>query len=47
MNASPYEKGWMIKVETTNTEEVESLMDPEHYSKLCEEEDEEEAAKRS
>ncbi|KAL1567537.1 NAD-dependent glutamate dehydrogenase [Salvia divinorum] len=39
MKASPYEKGWIMKVEMANSEEVKSLMDPEHYSKFCEEED--------
>ncbi|KAG6382406.1 hypothetical protein SASPL_157914 [Salvia splendens] len=44
MNASPYEKGWIVKVEIANGEEVKTLMDPEHYSKFCEEEEEEEDA---
>ncbi|KAK1308786.1 hypothetical protein QJS10_CPA09g00890 [Acorus calamus] len=39
VNASPYEKGWMLKVEISNVDEVNSLMDSEKYSKFCEEED--------
>ncbi|KAG6385221.1 hypothetical protein SASPL_154049 [Salvia splendens] len=27
MNASPYEKGWIVKVEMANGEEVKTLMD--------------------
>ncbi|KAJ4980266.1 hypothetical protein NE237_031103 [Protea cynaroides] len=39
VNASPYENGWVIKVEMSNTGEVDSLMDSDRYSKFCEEED--------
>jgi len=39
VNASPYETGWIIKVEISNAEELKSLMDSEQYSKFCEEED--------
>lgn len=39
VNASPYENGWIIKVEIGNSEEVKSLMDSDQYSKFCEEED--------
>ncbi|KAK6154803.1 hypothetical protein DH2020_009051 [Rehmannia glutinosa] len=39
VNASPYESGWIIKVEINNADEVKSLMDPDQYSKFCEEED--------
>ncbi|KAJ8631245.1 hypothetical protein MRB53_024568 [Persea americana] len=38
VNASPYDSGWIIKVEMSNGSEVNSLMDSEHYSKFCEEE---------
>ncbi|CAI9773339.1 unnamed protein product [Fraxinus pennsylvanica] len=39
VNASPYENGWIIKVEIENSDEVKSLMDSDQYSKFCEEED--------
>ncbi|KAL2936525.1 Glycine cleavage system H protein 2 mitochondrial [Bienertia sinuspersici] len=39
VNSSPYEKGWIIKVELSNSGEVNSLMDADKYSKFCEEED--------
>ncbi|RWR81940.1 glycine cleavage system H protein 2, mitochondrial [Cinnamomum micranthum f. kanehirae] len=39
VNASPYDSGWIIKVEMSNTGEVNSLMDSDQYSKFCEEED--------
>ncbi|XP_052200802.1 glycine cleavage system H protein 2, mitochondrial [Diospyros lotus] len=39
VNASPYENGWIIKVEMNNTDELKSLMDSDQYSKFCEEED--------
>ncbi|XXG74498.1 hypothetical protein AAC387_Pa07g3204 [Persea americana] len=38
VNASPYDSGWIIKVEMSNGSEVHSLMDSEQYSKFCEEE---------
>ncbi|KAG9438910.1 hypothetical protein H6P81_019075 [Aristolochia fimbriata] len=38
VNASPYENGWIIKVDVSNAEEVNSLMDSEQYSKFCEDE---------
>ncbi|KAL1830802.1 hypothetical protein DCAR_0100745 [Daucus carota subsp. sativus] len=39
VNASPYEKGWIIKVELSNNDELKSLMDSDGYSKFCDEED--------
>ncbi|KAA8544744.1 hypothetical protein F0562_019552 [Nyssa sinensis] len=39
VNASPYENGWIIKVEMSSTDELTSLMDSDQYSKFCEEED--------
>ncbi|PON42477.1 Glycine cleavage system H-protein, subgroup [Parasponia andersonii] len=39
VNASPYENGWIMKVEISNTSEVNNLMDSDKYSKFCEEED--------
>ncbi|KAI3455818.1 hypothetical protein Pfo_012481 [Paulownia fortunei] len=39
VNASPYENGWIIKVEMKNDDELNCLMDPDQYSKFCEEED--------
>ncbi|KAK4399531.1 UNVERIFIED_CONTAM: Glycine cleavage system H protein 2, mitochondrial [Sesamum angustifolium] len=39
VNASPYENGWIIKVEIKNADELNCLMDPDQYCKFCEEED--------
>ena len=39
VNASPYETGWIIKVEMSDNGELKSLMDSDQYSKFCEEED--------
>ncbi|XP_021769235.1 glycine cleavage system H protein 2, mitochondrial-like [Chenopodium quinoa] len=39
VNSSPYEKGWIIKVELSNSDELNSLMDADKYSKFCEDED--------
>ncbi|KAF8412701.1 hypothetical protein HHK36_000669 [Tetracentron sinense] len=39
VNASPYENGWIIKVEMGNEGELNTLMDSDQYSKFCEEED--------
>lgn len=33
INQDPYDKGWMIKVELSNTSELKSLMSPEDYKK--------------
>ncbi|KAK3024764.1 hypothetical protein RJ639_043037 [Escallonia herrerae] len=39
VNGSPYENGWIIKVELSNADELKLLMDADKYSKFCEEED--------
>ncbi|KAF5193245.1 Glycine cleavage system h protein [Thalictrum thalictroides] len=39
INGSPYEKGWIIKVEMNEADEVDSLMDSATYTTFCEEED--------
>ncbi|CAK9311658.1 unnamed protein product [Citrullus colocynthis] len=39
VNSSPYENGWIIKVEVSDSGELKNLMDSEQYSKFCEEED--------
>lgn len=39
INASPYEDGWIIKVEVKSSDELNNLMDSDQYSKFCEEED--------
>ncbi|CAH1436771.1 unnamed protein product [Lactuca virosa] len=39
VNGSPYENGWIIKVEISDSNEANSLMDSKQYSKFCEEED--------
>jgi len=33
INQDPYDKGWMIKVQLSNTAELESLLSPEDYKK--------------
>lgn len=40
MNARPYEGGWIMKVEISNKDELNSLLDSDQYSKFCEEENE-------
>ncbi|KAK8625420.1 hypothetical protein V6N13_090292 [Hibiscus sabdariffa] len=39
VNSSPYEDGWIIKVEMNDAAELKNLMDSEKYSKFCEDED--------
>ncbi|KAI4358008.1 hypothetical protein L6164_001917 [Bauhinia variegata] len=39
VNSSPYENGWIIKVELSDSGELNKLMDSDKYSKFCEEED--------
>ncbi|KAL9319017.1 hypothetical protein ACSQ67_015534 [Phaseolus vulgaris] len=39
VNSSPYKDGWIIKVELSDSGEVNNLMDSEKYTKFCEEED--------
>ncbi|KAK9156261.1 hypothetical protein Sjap_003741 [Stephania japonica] len=39
VNGSPYENGWIMKVEMSDAGELNSLMDSDKYSKFCEEED--------
>ncbi|XP_028759292.1 glycine cleavage system H protein 2, mitochondrial-like [Neltuma alba] len=39
VNSSPYENGWIIKVEMSDNGELNKLMDSDQYSKFCEEED--------
>ncbi|CDP11250.1 unnamed protein product [Coffea canephora] len=39
VNGSPYEDGWIMKVEISNKDELNSLLDSEQYTKHCEAED--------
>lgn len=39
INSSPHEDGWMIKVRPSSPSELDSLLGPKEYKKLCEEED--------
>ncbi|KAH6796099.1 hypothetical protein C2S51_037085 [Perilla frutescens var. frutescens] len=39
VNSSPYEDGWIIKVELENDGELHCLMDPDGYTEFCDEED--------
>ncbi|KAF5729203.1 glycine cleavage system H protein 2 mitochondrial [Tripterygium wilfordii] len=39
VNSSPYEKGWIMKVEISDAAELRNLKDSDEYSKFCEEED--------
>ena len=36
VNSDPYGKGWMIKVEMSNPDELEELLDAAAYEKICE-----------
>ena len=35
VNDEPYNKGWIIKIELTNKNELKNLMSPEDYSEQC------------
>ncbi len=37
VNEDPYGKAWMIRLEPTNPEELDELMDAEAYAQYCEE----------
>jgi glycine cleavage system H protein len=37
VNESPYEKAWMIVIETTDTSEVDKLLTPEQYDEIIKE----------
>ncbi|PKA61297.1 Glycine cleavage system H protein 2, mitochondrial [Apostasia shenzhenica] len=39
INAKPYSEGWIIKVQMSDSSELNSLMDSVEYTKFCEEED--------
>ncbi|KAH0696751.1 hypothetical protein KY290_014149 [Solanum tuberosum] len=39
INANCYEQGWILKVEMNKPDEVKALMDPDQYTKFCDEED--------
>jgi len=38
VNSSPYEEGWLVKIELSNPEELEELLNPDDYQKLIDEE---------
>lgn len=38
INASPYEAGWLFKIELRKEEDVDNLMSAEEYIELCDEE---------
>lgn len=38
INASPYEAGWLFKIELRKEEDVDNLMSAEEYVELCDEE---------
>jgi glycine cleavage system H protein len=38
INASPYDAGWLFKIELRKEEDVDNLMSAEEYSELCDEE---------
>ena len=38
VNSDPYEEGWMIKIEMSDTSELDGLIDAEEYRNLTEEE---------
>ena len=37
INQSPYDKGWMIRVELSDESELDDLLSPEDYEKIIEE----------
>jgi glycine cleavage system H protein len=37
INASPYDAGWLFKIELRKEEDVDNLMSAEEYSELCNE----------
>jgi glycine cleavage system H protein len=37
LNSDPYDQGWMIRVNLTDTGELEGLMDPDAYRAYCKE----------
>ncbi|KAF9668202.1 hypothetical protein SADUNF_Sadunf15G0104700 [Salix dunnii] len=39
VNSSPYEKGWIMKVEVKDASELDTLKNSDDYAKFCEEED--------
>lgn len=39
VNGSPYKDGWIMKVDISNKDELNSLLDSEQYTKHCEAED--------
>ncbi|KAJ6764541.1 GLYCINE CLEAVAGE SYSTEM H PROTEIN [Salix koriyanagi] len=39
VNSSPYEKGWIMKVEIKDDSELTNLKNSDEYAKFCEEED--------
>lgn len=38
INSSPYEDGWLFKIELRKEEDVDNLMSAEEYAELCDEE---------
>jgi len=40
INASPYEAGWLFKIEVRKEEDVDNLMSAEEYAESCDEEPE-------
>jgi len=36
VNKSPSEKGWLYKIELSNTDELDALLTAEEYKKHCE-----------
>jgi len=42
INASPYEAGWLFKIELRKEEDVDDLMSSEEYADICDEEEVEE-----
>ena len=35
VNTSPYEQGWLVKIELSNKEEIGGLLSAEDYGKVC------------
>ncbi len=39
LNEDPYDEGWLLRIEMSDPDELEKLMDPEAYAEFCEQED--------
>ncbi len=40
INSDPFKEGWLIEIEVSNQEELDTLLTPEQYTEQCEKESE-------